>query len=104
MSGKLDALLGVLTQSFTRAPTATGARDSGLRELRLERLVNDAGFANASPQVERAIAESHSRHVRLERLLREAGLASEEPQAPEYLSMLEAGLESALRRPREKSR
>jgi hypothetical protein len=57
-----------------------------------------------SPQVTRAMAESHSRHVRMERLLREAGLASEETQAPEYLPMLEAGLESALRRPREKSR
>jgi hypothetical protein len=94
MSGKLDALIGVLTQQFARAPANTEARESGRSEAGLD---NDVGFANISPQAARAIAESHLHHMRMERLLRGAGLASEEAQAPGYLPMLEAARESALR-------
>jgi hypothetical protein len=94
LSRELDALIGVLTQKFARAPAATEALESGRSGVGLD---NDAGFANGSPLAARAIAESHLHHMRMERLLRGAGLASAESQAPEYLPILEAARENALR-------
>jgi hypothetical protein len=60
LSGKLDALIGVLTQQFARATDTTESRESGRSGAGLD---NDAGFASVSPQAARAIAESHLHHM-----------------------------------------
>jgi hypothetical protein len=85
MSGKLDALIGILTRRFASAPSPAGARTSRQNEAGLE---SEAALASASPLRAMAIVESYSRHLPVELLLLGEGQASEEPRGPEYLPML----------------
>jgi hypothetical protein len=92
MAGKLDALLQILAQQ--NVPESAGARASGSVEAGIE---NVPGLTSTSPPVARAMVDAHSRHVRMERWLKGAGLADEEAQAPEYLPLLVAAREGAVR-------
>jgi hypothetical protein len=80
VSGKLDALIGVLTQQ-SRAPPSAAVCDSGQSAAGIE---DTLGFANASPRAAAALAEWHTRHMRMARLLKCAGLADDEAKAPEF--------------------
>jgi hypothetical protein len=93
VSGKLDALIGVLAQQ-SRVPPSAAARNGGQSAAGIEDMF---GFANASPHAAAALAESHTRHKRMARLLKGAGLADDEAKAPELLPLLVAARESSLR-------